>query len=268
MTCGAGALLAAGLWPGALAAADADAGPGFRFFCINDLHYIDEKCGRFLEGVVAQLKRTPGGPVDFCVIAGDLTDLGEAAAFAAVRDVFKGLDMPVRVVIGNHDYLAGTDRKAYEEIHPGSINYTFEHKGWQFVALDSTDGTKAAVSVQPPTFAWLDAALPKLDAKRPTVLYTHFPLGATVPSRAKNADDVLDRFKGLNLRGVFGGHHHGLTERTRGDVPITTNRCCSLRRQNHDKSTAKGYFLCTVKDAAVTHEFVEVPMPGAATRPG
>src|SRR5947209_5823820 len=40
---GAGALLTAGLWPGALRADGVDAGR-LRFVVINDLHYFDENC--------------------------------------------------------------------------------------------------------------------------------------------------------------------------------------------------------------------------------
>jgi hypothetical protein len=69
---------------------------------------------------------------------------------------------------------------------------------------------------------------------------------------------VLDRFKGHNLRAVFNGHYHALTERTVGEVVLTTNRCCAISRGNHDGSTEKGYFLCHAKGGKVGHTFVEV----------
>jgi hypothetical protein len=77
-------------------------------------------------------------------------------------------------------------------------------------------------------------------------------------TRPTNADEVLDRFKEYNLRAVFGGHFHALTERQAGDVLLTTNRCCALRKGNHDSSPEKGYFLCHAKDGKVTYTFVEV----------
>jgi hypothetical protein len=39
---------------------------------------------------------------------------------------------------------------------------------------------------------------------------------------------------------------------------LTTNRCCSNSRNNHDGSPEKGYFLCHAKGGKVSHRFVEV----------
>ena len=58
---GAAVLLSAGLWPGALRAADADGGNEFRFFCVNDLHCQDKECGRWVASrVVARIVRLKG----------------------------------------------------------------------------------------------------------------------------------------------------------------------------------------------------------------
>src|SRR4051794_686919 len=202
----AGALLAANLWPGRLSAADADAAP-LELIIVNDRHTVDAACGKGLEKVVASMKEKASKPA-FCFIAGDLTDNGKPAEFAIVNDVFKGLGVPIYSVPGNHDYLPKTtDRTGYEAARPKSLNYTFDVGGWQFVALDSTDGTKATVAVLKPTLDYLDAALPKLDKSKPTLLITHFPMGPGVKMRATNADALLDRFKPFNLSAVFGGHY-------------------------------------------------------------
>jgi DNA repair exonuclease SbcCD nuclease subunit len=253
----AGALLAADLWPGRAYAADKEPGEAFDFFIINDLHYLTPECGKWLEKVVASMKAQKAKP-EFCVIAGDLSDKGLAADYVIVRDIFKTLEMPVHVIPGNHDYVKGKDKRPYLEVFPNKLNYTFDHKGWQFVLLDSTDGTAATVAVQKPTLDYVDAALPKLDKSKPTLLVTHFPMGPGVKMRATNADDLLDRFKPYNLAGVFGGHYHAFTETTLRDIPIKTNRCCSLKRQNHDGTKEKGYFLCSAKDGKVTPTFVQM----------
>jgi 3',5'-cyclic AMP phosphodiesterase CpdA len=257
MTWSASALLAANLWPGRLAAQDKAAKP-FDFIIVNDLHTVDADCGKWLEKVVASMKAQDAKP-QFCFIAGDLTDDGTAPQYAIVNDVFKTLGLPIYTVPGNHDYTAKEQqRTAYEEARPKSINYMFDHGGWQVVALDSTDGTKANVAIKQPTFDYLDAALPKLDKSKPTLLVTHFPMGPKVKMRPTNADDLLDRFKPFNLSAVFGGHYHAYTATTLRDIPIKTNRCCSLKRNNHDGSKEKGYFLCAAKDGKVTPTFVEV----------
>lgn len=80
-----------------------------------------------------------------------------------------------------------------------------------------------------------------------------------VKYRPQNADAILDRLKEFNLQAVFNGHWHGASEKKFRDAIITTNRCCALKRGNHDGSKQKGYFLCRAKDGKIAREFVEVP---------
>lgn len=256
----AGGLLAAGLWPGALRAADTAPSGSFRFVVVNDVHYRDERCGIWLEKVFRQIKAAPEKP-DFCLMAGDYAENGTRAEIASARDAFKTLGIPTFGVIGNHDYLAQADRQPYEEIFPDQINYRFENHGWQFLALDSTQGKLGSnTSIQPHTLRWVDDQLPKLDPKRPLVILTHFPLGPITPARPKNADALLERFKPFNLQAVFCGHFHGFTERRLGDATLTTNRCCSAWRANHDLSKEKGWFTCEAKDGKITRTFIEIAM--------
>jgi predicted phosphodiesterase len=255
----AGSLLAAGLWPGALQAADANAGESFHFVAINDLHYLDKRCTPWHEGVVKQIKAQQE-KVEFCLLVGDLAEHGKAEQLEPVRTIYKDLGMPLHIVIGNHDWQAEKDRKAYDDLFPKATNYSFEHRGWLFVGIDTSDGPKAQVAVPENTLKWLDGTLPKLDKKKPLVLFTHFPLGPLVPYRPANANEVLERFKEHALQTVFNGHFHASTERKVGAVTLTTNRCCSFSRKNHDFSKEKGYFLCQAKDGKVSRQFVEFKM--------
>ena len=252
-----GALLAAGLWPGALAAeGDSDSG-AFHFIAVNDMHWKDEKGADWFTRLAKQMTGHAEKP-EFVLLVGDLAEDGKSEQLGPMRDWCKDLGLPVHVVPGNHDYVTGKSRKPYDESFPGKLNYHFEHRGWQFVAFDSTDGDKAkGVAVQPPTLKWLDETLPKLDRKKPTVAFTHFPLGGLTPMRATNADAVLERFKPLNLRAVYNGHFHGFTERVIGETTLTTNKCCSFFHANHDGTKEKGYFLCRAKEGNLTRTFVE-----------
>ncbi len=253
-----GALLTAGLWPGALSAESSPRSGRFDFLVINDLHHVGPECTVWLDRVVAQLRSHRSAR--FCLVLGDLTDLGTRASMESVRKSFSRLGLPVHFQIGNHDYAQPTDRSSYETIFPAQLNYRFRHRGWQFIGIDSTEGQKfEKTQIQPATLAWLDAQLPRLNPRRPTVLFTHFPLGAGVNYRPLNADALLDRFRSFNLRVVFGGHYHAHTERSTPEgLVLTTNRCCALKRGNHDGSKEKGYFVCSALDGRITHRFVEV----------
>jgi 3',5'-cyclic AMP phosphodiesterase CpdA len=250
---GAGALLAFGLRPRSFGA-EGESG-SFRFIVVNDTHCLSLECERYLEGLVGQMK---GANADFCLHAGDLTEKGERHYLRAVKEIFNGLGTPMYPVVGNHDYLTPSDSQPYEEVFPQRINYFFRHRGWQFVGLDSTDGQRyEKTAILPATFRWLDQHLGRLDKRAPTVIFTHFPLGPSVIFRPTNADDLLDRFREFNLRATFSGHFHGFTERERNGVVLVTNRCCALKRDNHDKTPEKGYFVCTASGGQMTRRFVE-----------
>ncbi len=253
---GAGSLLAAGMWPGLLRAGDPTPAEAFHFVVLNDLHYLDKRCTPWHEGVVKQIKAHKE-KVQFCLLVGDLAEDGKAEQLDPVRTIYRGLDLPLHIVIGNHDWRAENDRKAFDDLFPKAGNYSFVYRGWQFVGLDSTDGPKAKAAVRGETLKWLDGALPKLDKKKPLVLFTHFPLGPWVIYRATNADELLGRFKDYNLQAVFNGHFHASTERRVRAATLTTNRCCSFSHKNHDGSKEKGYFLCQAKEGKVSREFVE-----------
>lgn len=254
--CGAGALLTAGAEARGAWAEEAKDGD-FHFIQVNDLHFLNAGCVPWFEGLVRQINASPQ-PAQFVLVAGDLVENGTAEQFAAIRDLLKGLKMPNYVVVGNHDYGPQDDRKLFDAHFPGRINYRFDHGDWQFLALDSSDGQRYHdTKVGAPTLEWLDETLPKLDRKRPTVLFTHFPLGTGVVYRPGNADDVLARLKEHNVRAVFSGHFHGFTERKVGALTLTTDRCCSFARQNHDGTKEKGYFLCHARNGDVERTFVE-----------
>ncbi|MDB5320116.1 MAG: metallophosphoesterase [Phycisphaerales bacterium] len=245
----------------AAAADDAKASDAFTFIVANDIHYFDKRCAQWLADRV--IKRMNDQKPDFCVILGDMSEDGTKEQNAAVHDVLKGLKMPLYVCVGNHDHQAGNDdRKPFEDHFPKSINYLFEHRGWQFVTVDSTQGhagSKTAIHKDSLTFT--AEALKTLDKKRPTALLTHFPMGNFLPNRPTNANDLLVAFAEHNLQAVFNGHFHSKTERAWGDATVTTNTCCSFHRQNHDFDPRKGYFLCTAKDGKVSREYIQVNSP-------
>jgi 3',5'-cyclic AMP phosphodiesterase CpdA len=253
--CSAGALLALGCWPGALRAADQTAGRSFKFVVINDTHCVSPACVAYQVQVVADLRRHAPA---FCLHGGDLTDLAGRPQLEEVRDTYAKLGAPTYFTPGNHDYASHTDRTHYDEVFPGRLNYTFDAQGWQIIALDTTDGQRfEQTTIQHATLEWLDQNLPRLNRQRPTILFTHFPLGAGVKMRPLNADALLNRLREFNVQAVFNGHYHGFTEHQWQGVAVTTNRCCSFKRGNHDGTKEKGYFLCTAKDGRVTREFIE-----------
>jgi predicted phosphodiesterase len=248
---------AASPWPWALAAGDAPATENFKFIAVNDLHYREQADGPWTEQLFKQMSAHEG--VEFCLFLGDLVEDGRLDQLHAVRDIIHASKLETHIVVGNHDYSPPADRANYEAVFPDTLHYTFTHGGWQFVACDTTQGRQFKdTAVAKETIDWLHGETPKLDAKRPTVLFTHFPMGFLVPAAPGNRMAVLNAFDGVNLQAVFNGHFHGRTTRSHDHATITTNQCCSRWHPNHDGSKEKGYFFCEAKDGQVSRTFFEV----------
>ena len=243
----------------------ADATHGFTFIAVNDLHFSDAQCVPFFRNVVAKM-RASAPEAAFCLIAGDIADGGETVQFFNMREVFRGLGVPLHTVPGNHDFTLDGDRAAYDAAFPGKLNYLFQHAGWQFLGLDTTQGTDFdETTIAPATLAWLDATIPTLDPAAPTVAFTHFPLGKGVTYRPLNADAVLEKLLKLNLRATFSGHWHGLNEQRLDHADLIVNRCCARLRENRDGSPLKGWWVChAMPDGTLTHRFAALPIKEGA----
>ncbi len=76
------------------------------------------------------------------------------------------------------------------------------------------------------------------------------------------ADRVLALFAGHKLKLVAAGHWHGNQEETREGVLFVTTACCTMTRDNFDKSPDKGFRLFSFKGEAVESRFVPVKVPG------
>ncbi len=259
MQLSAGTLLSVGLWPGRALWGDSGRGGEFRFVVLNDTHFHTPKCPAWFQRVRTSVLSHDPKP-ELCLVVGDLAEEGTRTELGGMREFLRSLGMEVHVAIGNHDYGSDSDRSAWDQLFPNSLNFSFNHRGWQFIGLDSTQGREwQGTRIQPAALSWLDDHLPKLRPGAPSVLFTHFPLGPDVRFRPLNADDVLTRFKPFNLVGVFDGHFHGFTERILGNgTVLTTNRCCAISRDNHDGSKEKGYFLCTASNGQISRRFIQV----------
>src|SRR5204862_53296 len=146
----AGALIAAGPAPGIARCADNGRGDsGFSFVVVNDAHFFTPQCPEFYQRVREKVLSHQPRP-ELCLFVGDLSDHGNKEELGAMREILNGFQMPWHAVIGNHDYITDKDRSAWDDVLPGSLNYTFQHRGWQIVALDATQGKKAdKTTIQP-----------------------------------------------------------------------------------------------------------------------
>ena len=197
---------------------------------------------------------------EFVLVCGDLTSECTPKEFGGIRDVFPHLKLPVHVMPGNHDITSKGDLGVFDKFFPGARNHAFEHRGWQVFCLNSVESRGfQGTNVPKETLEWAAAEAKKFDPKKPTLLATHFPMGLGLARRPKNADALLAPFKHFDVRHIFNGHWHGYTETIWHDAPVTTDRCCSRYRGNHDGSLQRGWFVCQARQGRITRRFVAPP---------
>ncbi|HEY5826620.1 MAG TPA: metallophosphoesterase [Cyclobacteriaceae bacterium] len=116
--------------------------------------------------------------------------------WAAWNKVMAQNKIPVFSALGNHDVWYGPDSildedykkdkrygKAWaiEMLSLPSRYYSFETKGWQFVALDSINGA-SGYQLDEEQFEWLRDKLKKMPVDQPICVFNHVPILAMGPT--------------------------------------------------------------------------------------
>ena len=150
---------------------------------------------------------------DFTLFLGDLVNTFDRTSVDNFRQCLKLLGTKIYLVHGNHDtrppFTGFID--LHQEYNPDikSVNYSFEHKGWLFVALPCWHELDEEV------FDWFDGEL-KSHQNMPVAVFEHFhllPIGLsqlefysfTIPMRNRLID-MMSRYG--NVKYYFNGHVH------------------------------------------------------------
>jgi 3',5'-cyclic AMP phosphodiesterase CpdA len=212
----------------------------FSMVFLTDIHLQPEL--NAVKGFKQALDSVNNLKPDFILTGGDMImdALGTSyeradSLYNLYNEVIKSSDSEVHHTMGNHEIYgiysrSGADHESQEfgekmfEKRIGKSYYSFEHKGWKFIVLNSIEDGKndrytgLIDSVQ---IGWLKKELSQTSAEIPIVLSTHIPLitaysqkyeGSTIANSPSlvvyNSKDVLDLFKGYNLKLVLQGHLH------------------------------------------------------------
>lgn len=138
--------------------------------------------------------------------------------------------MPVYHCLGNHDLFAIYAESPENETHPdykyglferhlGNSYYSFDHKGWHFIVLNSlsvTNDKRYKGWVNDRQLEWLKQDLANIAAKTPIAVVSHIPListwtfvnGGSGNRTVENSAEVFKLFEEHNLKLVLQGHIH------------------------------------------------------------
>ncbi len=211
----AGVTFTAGLFADRQASAQATG--DFHFVQFSDTHWgYKGAANPDAENTLAKAVATVNGlanPPDFIVFTGDLTHTTDdpkerRARMQRFKEIVSALRVKdVRFMPGEHD--ASLDRgEAYKEFF-GAVNYTFDHKGVHFIALDNT--TDPAAKLGDEQLAWLAADLKQRKTDDRIVVLTHRPLFDLKPDWDWTTADgakAIDLLMPYTNVVVFYGHIH------------------------------------------------------------
>lgn len=150
---------------------------------------------------------------DFVVFTGDLTHTTNdpnirRKRLAEFQRIAGKLNTKIiRFMPGEHDASLDSG-KAYREFF-GDLNYTFDHKGIHFIALDNVSDPRARLGNN--QLAWLAEDLRQRNKDAPIVVLTHRPLFDLAPQwgwatqDGAKAMELLTPYKNVT---VFYGHIH------------------------------------------------------------
>ena len=158
---------------------------------------------------------------DFVVICGDLVHTASEKSFADFQKIKAGLNVPCYCVSGNHDVGNEPSLKSlqYYRKTVGKDYYTFEHKGYVFVIVNTQLWKSPLKDESERHDAWLEATLrAAADKKKRIFVLGHYPLFLKAPDEAEEymnlplakRKQLLSLFEKRGVVAVLGGHVHRL----------------------------------------------------------
>ena len=258
----------------------------FQFVFMTDIHLQPElnAVQGFKQAIDSVNKINP----DFVITGGDLVMDALAvnynradSLFNLYKETCKNFKMPVYNTMGNHDLFcifkeSGVSpsnpefgEKMYEEKIAKRF-YSFKHKGFVFFSLDDIEDTHHngyIGKVDSTELKWIRQSLDSIDKNTPIVIAAHIPFITTLPQIEggitsthglilENTNEVLDLFKGHNLKLVLQGHLHFYEEIYVHNIHFVTGGAVSSKKwEGKRNGLEEGFLVVKVKNGQFSFEY-------------
>jgi 3',5'-cyclic AMP phosphodiesterase CpdA len=286
----AAALSQAGLFNLSAVASEPQSPGSFDFIFFTDTHIQPELDAA--HGCSMAFAKIAVSKVDFAICGGDLVydamgvdRMRAMLLFDLYQRIEDSLKMPLHHAIGNHDLFGifaksgiapadpGYGKKMYEDRFGARTYYSFDHKGYHFIVLDSVMPTSDRLwegRVDDAQLHWLAQDLAALNPSAPVVVVTHVPLitgylayGPKPDGTPRydtvsvaNSSDVTALFAQHNVLAVLQGHLH-MNELVRFENCQYV--CCGAICGNwwHGPRLAfpEGYTVVSLRDGKITWQY-------------
>lgn len=211
---------------------------------------------------------------DALVFTGDLTDLGEPGAYAALRaavePVAERLGAPVVWVAGNHDERPAL-RQGLLDVAPTQepVTGVWDLGGLRLIALDSSVPGWHHGDLDPAQLTWLRRILAE-PAPLGTILALHHPpLPSHIPFfdilELRHQSELAEVLAGSDVRAILAGHLHYSTSGTFAGIPVSvaSATCYTMNLQRppaevNGMDAGQSFHLVHIYDDTITHAVVPV----------
>jgi len=140
-----------------------------KFIVMSDLHLVSESelshsidTNERLVGAIKYINSMHSDAA-FCILNGDLVDLGDTGAYSQLKIALQKLEIPVYFTLGNHD-----NAEAFEQVF-GADKTVFDHAivadDHHILVLNSQDDGKVTGRLDEGQLAWLKAELNRARGK-------------------------------------------------------------------------------------------------------
>ena len=262
----------------------------FSFVFMTDIHLTPERNG--VQGFKKAIKTANNLAPDFVITGGDLImDAIEQpyeradSLYTLYSETSKDFKMPVYNTLGNHEIFGLYETSGVDPTHPeygkkmylkriGKRYYSFDHKGWHFMVLDSlgeTEDRKYKGVVDSTQMEWIKDDLLRVANDVPIVISVHIPFItvavqlregslATIKENKviNNSKEVLDLFRDHNLKLVLQGHLHFLEDVYVNGIHFITGGAVSAAWwRGPNNGLEEGYVVVHVKGKEFDWEYFD-----------
>jgi 3',5'-cyclic AMP phosphodiesterase CpdA len=259
----------------------------FDFIFITDTHIQPEL--NAAGGCARCFKKARSIPADFAIQGGDhVIDATAAdrqrahALFDLYAQTEQDLGLKVHHTLGNHDVfgispksaMAPSDAQYGKQMYEdrwGPTYYSFEHKGYHFIVLDSiqpTDDRSWEARIDARQLDWLKKDLAGVAAPAPVIVVVHVPLvtGALsyrpLPTSHENQFYVANTFEVLplladhNVLAVLQGHWHINEVVTFRGIPfVTSGAVCGNWWHGARWGTPEGFTVVSLRSGKINWRY-------------
>ena len=252
----------------------------FSFAFFTDLHMnANEKANSFkgLEQAISVAKKSK---VDFILTGGDNADVDAMKAeqkengislFQRLKDITDNSGLKWFFTIGNHDRYWHSDGEYGTGLYStyfGKPYYSYEHKGWKFIVLNSTEVLNGKYNINDVQKKWLASELEKTPVNQPIIVSTHVPFLSlyypvlegkyTDADTFKNQMEIRSMFDKHNLKLVLQGHQHLYEEiKVKGVQYITAGAISANWWSGNFHGTEEGFLKVNLDKDSFTWEYVD-----------